>query len=67
MIKDDETLNITKLFKVNEAAIYLGVSESFIYKIIKSKKLVAVKIGVIYLITRTHLEEYRKMENTKNL
>ena len=67
MIKDDETLKITKVFKVNEAAIYLGVSESFIYKIIKSKKLVAVRIGVIYLITRTHLEEYRKMENTKNL
>jgi excisionase family DNA binding protein len=43
MINDDKKSKIKKVFKVNEAAIYLGVNESFIYKIIKSKELVAIK------------------------
>ena len=67
MIKDDEKLKITKIFKVNEAAIYLGVSELFIYKIIKSEKLVAKKIGLIYLITETALKKYKEISILKVL
>ncbi len=48
----------TNLLTVEEAAKILGLSDSFVYRLVRRKKLTGVKIGVAVRIRPEDLEEF---------
>ena len=55
---------ITNLLTVEKAAEVLGVSVSFVYKLVRTRQLAAVKIGTSVRIRPEDLDEFVKINLT---
>lgn len=59
MEKDNETSNTRDFVTTNEAAEMLGVSYYTVYEYIREKRLLAERIGGIYMIPRQSVKEFK--------
>lgn len=55
MSNENETL---KVFTVEDLVQILGISKNSVYELLRSRKIHSVKIGRIYRIPRSALEDY---------
>ncbi|SRR6266571_2764209 len=59
MTKDSDTSNTRDFVTTNEAAEMLGLSYYTVYEYVREKRLLAERIGGIYMIPRKAVEEFR--------
>ncbi len=57
IFKDRTLLNLKTMLTINETIHLLGLSRSTIYRLVKSKKLKATKIGTRVIINKVDIEE----------
>ncbi len=55
---------MTKLYTCDEVATRYGVEKETVWKWIRTKKMVALKVGKCYKVSEEHLKQFEESKST---